>query len=74
MSKEARAFPDSVDVNIDMRSQMVSVRDLSSGSGTVKTEHVDLPADLANGLLFNLIKNLQTNAPKVEVSYLSFSS
>lgn len=67
-------FPDPVDVNIDIRSQMVSVRDLSNGSQTVKTEHVDLPTDLANGLLFNLIKNLQTNAPKVEVSYLSFSS
>ena len=67
-------FPDPVDVNIDMPSQMVSVRDLSNGGQTVKTEHMELPADLANGLLFNLIKNLQTNAPKVEVSYLSFSS
>jgi hypothetical protein len=64
-------FPDPVDVNIDMRSQMVSVRDLSNGNQTIKTEHVDLPADLANGFLFNLIKNLQTNTPKVEVSYLS---
>jgi hypothetical protein len=65
------AFPDPIDVTIDMRSQMVSVRDLSNGNQTVKTEHVDLPPDLANGLLFNLIKNLQTDTPKVEVSYLS---
>jgi hypothetical protein len=67
------AFPDPIDVTIDTRSQMVSVRHFSKGDQTVKTEHLDLPADLANGLLFNLIKNLQPNAPKVEVSYLSLS-
>lgn len=65
------AFPDPMDVTIDMRSQMVSVRTISEGNETVKAEHVDLPADLANGLLFNLIKNLQTGTPKVVVSYLS---
>jgi hypothetical protein len=71
--QRGRAFPDPIDITIDMRSQTVSVRALSDGNQTVKTEHVDLPADLANGLLFNLIKNLRTNAPKVEVSYLSLS-
>jgi hypothetical protein len=69
--QRGRAFPDPMDVTIDVPSQMVSIRTLSEGNQAVKTEHVDLPADLANGLLFNLIKNLQTNTPKVEVSYLS---
>lgn len=36
-------------------------------------EHVEMPLDLANGFLFNLIQNLQKDAPKLEVSYLSFS-
>jgi hypothetical protein len=67
------SFPDPYDITIDMRSQQISIRDLSKG-GAVKTEHVDLPPDLANGLLFNLIKNLHPDGPKVEVSYLALSS
>jgi hypothetical protein len=72
--QKGRAFPDPIDMTIDTRSQMVSVRAISNGNQEVKAEHVDLPLDLANGLLFNLIKNLKTNAPKVEVSYLSLSA
>jgi hypothetical protein len=71
--QRGRSFPDPCDMTIDMRSQQMSIRDLSKG-GAVKTEHVDLPPDLSNGLLFNLIKNLPPNGPKVEVSYLALST
>ncbi len=71
--QRGRSFPDPCDITIDVRSQQMSIRDLSKG-GAVKTEHVDLPPDLSNGLLFNLIKNLAPNGPKVEVSYLTLST
>ena len=35
---------------------------------------MDIPPDLSNGLIFNLIKNLQSNAPEVKVSYLAASA
>ncbi len=67
------SFPDPCEVTIDAGSQQVSIRALSKEGEEVKTEHVEMPLDLANGLLFNLIKNLQKDAPKLEVSFLSLS-
>lgn len=69
--QKGRTFPAPCDVNIDMRSQQIR---LLSEDGTVKIEHVDLPPDLANGILFNLVTNLPKNGPKVEVSYLAIAS
>ena len=57
-----------------MRSQQVCTRDISKGGEAGKTEHVDLPPDVANGLLFNLIKNLLKDSPRIEVPYLALST
>jgi hypothetical protein len=67
------SFPDPCEVTIDARSQQVRIRALSKEDEEVKTEHVEMPLDLANGFLFNLIKDLQKDAPKLEVSFLSLS-
>jgi hypothetical protein len=72
--QRGRAFPDPYELTIDARSQTVSMRTLSKPGQDVKTEHMDIPPDTSNGLLFNLIKNLQSNAPEVKVSYLAASS
>jgi hypothetical protein len=61
-------------MTIDARSQTVSMRALSKPGQDAKTEHMDIPPDTSNGLLFNLIKNLQSTAPEVEVSYVAASS
>jgi hypothetical protein len=67
------SFPDPCEVTIDAQSQQVSIRAFSQGNAEVKTEHIEMPPDLANGLLFNLIANLRKDAPRLEVSYLSTS-
>ena len=67
------SFPEPCEVNIDVRSQQVSTRSLSHPNAEVKTEQVEMPSDLANGLLFNLVKDLPKGAPKLKVSYLSMS-
>src|SRR5277367_2080358 len=72
--QKGRAFPEPCEMTIDARSQTVSMRVLSKPDQDVKTEHMDIPADLSNGLLFNLIKNLQSNGPEVKVSYLAASA
>lgn len=72
--QRGRSFPDECELRIDAATQQVSLRALAKGVGQVKTEHMDLPPDLSNGLLFNLIQDLQTNGPGAKVSYLSSGS
>ena len=72
--QRGRTFPEPCEMTIDARSQTVSMRALSKPNQDAKTEHMDIPPDLSNGLIFNLIKNLQSNAPEVKVSYLAASA
>jgi hypothetical protein len=72
--QRGRIFPEPFEMTIDAGSQTVSMRALSKPDQDAKTEHMDIPPDLSNGLLFNLIKNLQSNGPEVKVSYLAPSS
>jgi hypothetical protein len=66
-----KSFPNPCDMTIDMASQQVSILTLSKGKPVMTTEHMDLPPDLANGIVFALIQNLQAKDPKVEVPYLA---
>jgi hypothetical protein len=70
--QNGKSFPHPSDVMIDVPRQQVSVRDLSKNTDEAKTEHMDLPPDLANGLLMPLIQNMQANNP-IEVSYIGLS-
>jgi len=65
------SFPHPCEMKIDMRTRSVSMLvDPNSGKPD-KPEHMNLPPDLSNGLLFNLIQNLPNGSPKVTVSYLA---
>lgn len=64
------AFPHPLDVTIDALAGQVTVRSVDGGKEKVETEHLDVPADLANGLTFVLLKNLRPEAGKTEVSYV----
>ena len=70
--QSGKSFPHPSDVMIDVPRQQVSVRDLSNKMDGAKTEHMDLPPDLSNGLLMPLIQNMQANTP-IEVSYVGLS-
>jgi len=67
-----KSFPHPSDVMIDVPRQQVSVRDLSKSKDEAKTEHMDLPPDLSNGLLAPLIENMQADTP-IEVSYVALA-
>jgi hypothetical protein len=69
--QSGKSFPNPCEMSIDAGYQQVSMRSLAKGGEAAKTEHMDLPPDLSNGLLFNLIKNLPTNVPGVKISYLA---
>jgi hypothetical protein len=52
------AFKRQMEVWIDCRSGQVRVRETKNGKDDVTNQHVDLPADLANGMVEVLVKNL----------------
>lgn len=64
------AFPHPEDISIDVPSGRVEVRDASDGKESIKTERMKLPGDLANGLLFTLLKNMSSPSQEAKASML----
>jgi hypothetical protein len=65
------SFPHPTDLSIDSHSGQVTIRSQGKdGKDEVKTEHVDLPADLANGMVPVVLENLAPNAQGATVSML----
>src|ERR1700691_4609109 len=70
--QNGKSFPHPCDVMIDVPKHKVGVRDLSNKTDAAKTEHIDLPPDLSNGILFPLIQNMRADTP-IEVPYVALS-
>ena len=64
-------FPHPVDLRIDAGSGEVTVQPLDKADGKVTTEHMDLPPDLANGILLDLVKSLVNEQGETRVAYLA---
>lgn len=62
------SFPKPLGMMIDALSGDISTR---SEDGRVTTEHLDLPADVANGLPPNLLLNILPSAPETKVSFVA---
>ena len=64
-------FPHPMDVTIDAHSGQVTVRSTGKdGKEEVKTDHVNLPPDLANGMVALVVENMRSDAPETTVSML----
>jgi len=62
-----------MDVSIDVPSGQVTVRSTGKdGKEEVKSEHLDLPPDLINGLILSISKNIRPKSrrPKYPWSWL----
>lgn len=64
-------FPTPVDVSIQVTTGEVTVRYQDNDQKKVETSHVDLPADLANGILLDVLKNIPPDAKETKISYLA---
>jgi hypothetical protein len=64
-------FKRPMETAIDATSGQVTVRYTDDGKEKVLTERLELPPDVANGILFTLLKNVQRGAPKTTVSYVA---
>jgi hypothetical protein len=63
------SFPHPIDVLIDVQTGQVTVHSTGKdGKEEVKTDHLDLPPDLANGLIPIVLENLPPNSPVITVS------
>jgi hypothetical protein len=64
-------FPHPTDVSIDARSGQVTVRSPGKdGKEEVRTDHIDLPPDLANGMVPLVVENMKADAAETEVPML----
>jgi hypothetical protein len=64
-------FPQPMDVLIDSRSGRITVRSVGKdGNQEVRTERLDLPPDLANGMVPLIVENLSPGSPGTTVSML----
>jgi hypothetical protein len=64
-------FQKAMETVIDATSGQVTVRYTDDGKEKVATETLDLPPDVANGILFTLLKNLRGDTPTTTVSYVA---
>jgi hypothetical protein len=65
------AFPQPIDMEIDAAHGQVTVRYEDHGKPEVATEHMDLPPDLANGIILTLLKNARPQAPPKSVGFVA---
>jgi hypothetical protein len=65
-------FKPPMETSIDAATGEVTVRYTDDhGKERVLTERLDLPPDVANGLLFTLLKDVEPNVPQTTVSYVA---
>lgn len=65
------SYPTASDVLIETRSGQVTSRTLKDGKREDHTDHMDLPPDLANGMLAAVIQNLPHTSGDFQVSYIA---
>lgn len=64
-------FPHPLDMSIDGSSGHVTVRYADDGKQKVESDRIEVPPDLANGLILTLLKNVRTGAPPKTVSLVA---
>ncbi len=69
--QKGQTFKRPMETEIDASSGQVTVRYTEDGKEKVLTERLELPPDVANGIVFTLLKNVQRSVPSTTVSYVA---
>jgi hypothetical protein len=64
-------FPQPLDMTVDERGDVTVRYTNDHGEQKVETEHLDLPPDVANGLILTLLKNVRPDAPPKTLSFVA---
>ncbi len=65
------AFSHPADVLINASTGQVTVRFTENGQKKVETSHLDLPPDLCNGMILDVMKNIRPDTTETKLSYLA---
>ena len=65
------SFPQGMDMTVDAASGNVVWHEFKDGRDEIKTDHMDLPADLANGLIPLVVQNLPRGTEEIKVSFVA---
>lgn len=65
------SFPHPIEMTIDASAGQVTVHYGEEGKEKVATEHLKLPADVANGIVLTLLKNLPSGTSETKVSMVA---
>ncbi len=65
------SFPQPLDLTIDKTKGEVTWQETKDGKSDVQSKHMDLPADLANGMVPLAIESFPANTAEWKVSYLA---
>lgn len=68
------SFKEPLDLEINLPSGTVKYHEVKDGKDEVKTKHMDLPPDLANGIMSPLLDNYPSKTTELKVSYLTGGS
>jgi hypothetical protein len=71
LTQKGPAFKQESESWIDTASGKVTVRTVEKGKEKRTTKQLGLPPDIANGLLFTLVKNMDPTAPETTVSMVA---
>jgi hypothetical protein len=74
LRQQGRSFPKPIDVRIDATSGDVEVASEKDGKRKSEKHHLQIPEDLANGIILTLLKNISPSEPEATVSMLVTSS
>ncbi len=67
------AFEHAIDVTIHRNEGRVTIRYTEDGEEKTADDHLPLPADLANGLILTLLKNISPDAAETKVSFVALT-
>ena len=65
------SFPKPSDIFVNVSTGNVTVRSMDKGRRKVESIHIDLPSDLANGVILDILKNILTTTKETKLSYLA---
>jgi hypothetical protein len=74
LREEGRSFSNPVDCRIDVASGDVEVASDKNGKRKIEHHHLQMPEDVADGLMLTLVKNISPSEPETTVSLVSESS
>jgi len=67
------SFPTPLDLIIDVPSKKVTWLEQSRGGNRYRSQHVDFPTDLANGMVPLLVENFPLGAPEMKLSWVAIA-